>query len=159
MRAAAVALQYEEAAALRDAVQTMEALLERDGCIAPSVLDQNAVLAHVGGGRAADWDLRLHLIRHGRLQESLRLPVSLSGRDRNELARCLDAYFHPDIDAPERYYVEETDEVRLIRQWAFTNRSRIERVPWREDVPTSTLLEQVIDAVNRLKADAAVPGS
>lgn len=150
MRKAAVEMRYEEAAELRDVAQTIEGLLERDGCVAPSVLDQNAILAHVGNEGVDGEKLRLHLIRHGRLQESLKLPANLSKRDRAEIERCLDACFHPDIGAPDRYYVEETDEVRLIRQWAYANRSVIERVAWSEDVQKTVLLERVLEAVNRL---------
>lgn len=155
MRSAAVEMNYEEAAILRDWMQLIEELLARDGCIAPSVLDQNSVLAHVGGKGDGAENLRLHLIRHGRLHESLKLSPNLSNRDRAEIVRCLDACFHPDIGAPDRYYVEETDEVRLIRQWAYANRSRVERVEWEDDVQSQELLERVVDAVNRLTSDVA----
>ena len=155
MQRAAVAMKYEEAAALRDRLQTIERLLERDGCVAPSVMDQNAILAHLGSEEDQDHGLRLHLIRHGRLQESLRLSIDLPTRDRAELVRCLGRCFHPDIGSPDRYYVEETDEVRLIRQWAYTNRNQIERVTWEDGVPTDLLLNRVVEAVRRLSVAAA----
>ena len=121
------------------------------------------LVAGVGAGGAMAFrrdgaeNLRLHLIRHGRLQESLKLSPALSKRDRAEIVRCLDACFHPDIGAPDRYYVEETDEVRLIRQWAYANRSRVERVEWEDDIQSQELLERVVDAVNRLTSDVSGP--
>lgn len=153
MRQAAVALEYEAAARWRDCLQTAESLLERDGCIALPVSDQNAVLAHLDGRADDARPLQLHLIRHGRLQQTLRLPSQLDRRHRDHLAQCLERYFHPDVNSVERLYVEESDEVRLIRQWAYTNRNQLERVPLMAQEDREATLDCVLSAITRLTGD------
>ena len=116
--------------------------------------DTQGEALQVPRGRADDArPLQLHLIRHGRLQQTLRLPSQLDRRHRDHLAQCLERYFHPDVNSVERLYVEESDEVRLIRQWAYTNRNQLERVPLMAQEDREATLDCVLSAITRLTGD------
>ncbi len=83
MRAASIAMDYEQAALFRDHRELVGLLLEKQRCIAAPVLEHNAVVV--------DWSIRdeycrLLFVRHGRLVESMKCLLGEDGLaiDRNE---------------------------------------------------------------------------
>ena len=146
MRRAAEATRYEAAAELRDLSAMISRALGRDDCIAPAVLDQNAVLVLADDERhRAD----VHFVRFGRLIGSLATDAPEGRGLQRQLRECIRLYAGNGSVSPERYYVEEAEEVRIIRQWAHANRHRLESIRWEPDEAEDALSERVRNAIHR----------
>ncbi|WP_456425379.1 DEDD exonuclease domain-containing protein [Rhodocaloribacter sp.] len=144
MAAAAAALDFEEAAARRDAVETLTHLLDKQQCVAAPVLDHNAALVMPG---AEAGTVQLFVIRFGRPAETLTLRPPLDAAAEAALRTSLRAHFDSDRPRPERYLREEVDEVRLLAHWLYVNRENARQIPWREDLPFEDFFSEVIRKV------------
>ncbi len=141
MAAAAAALDFEEAAARRDAVETLTHLLDKQQCVAAPVLDHHAALVMPG---VEEGTVQLFLIRFGRPAETLTLRPPLDAEDEAMLGASLRTHFDPEQPRPERYLREEVDEIRLLAHWLYVNRENTRQISWREDLPFEEFFAEVL---------------
>ncbi len=127
MAGASALMEYEQAAVLRDLIDMVVRLMERQQCIAAPVLDHNAVVLD----RSIDDDIvRFLFIRYGRLVDTLSSPVSVEAPFRKVLSARLISCFSSDENRPSRYLKAEIEEVRLLAHWLFVHRSEAIKVDY-----------------------------
>jgi DNA polymerase-3 subunit epsilon len=116
MRAHAEALEFEEAAALRDRMTEMQKIFQRKQRIADSVNTNNVVivLPSTEAGK-----VEVFMIRFGRLARQL-----LVSRRFPEvtISRLIDETYFDGAAVPPHYRREEIDEVRIIASYLFRHR-------------------------------------
>jgi DNA polymerase-3 subunit epsilon len=149
MKTAAAALDFEQAARLRDWRETLRRLQDHQPSVATPVLDHNAVLVLPG----RDGTVELYLVRFGRLAAMIPLPVPPDASDLAVLQEQLALHFDPCLPRPERYLKQEVDEVRLLLHWMYIYRSRTQYIPWQGQ----DLLEAILQVVQGPVEEAAVP--
>ncbi|QXD14644.1 DEDD exonuclease domain-containing protein [Rhodocaloribacter litoris] len=156
MRAAAANLDFEQAAALRDARDMLARLLDRQQAVAAAVLDHHAVMVLPGPpeaddpGPGAPPTARLLCVRFGRLVATLTLPLPPGADDVIRLRARLARHFDPGSPRPERYLKEEVDEVRLLAHWLYVHRGRTPTVRWQPGDDFEAFVAAVLHEARRL---------
>ena len=140
MKAAAIEMDYEQAAIYRDHHELVTLLLEKQKCIAAPVLEHNAVVIDRS---IQDGFCRLLFVRHGRLIDTLKCSLTSLDEDRDEFENRMHAHFGKDAERPERYYKAEIEDIRLLAHWLYVNREASEKIDWAPDVKLEMLIDEV----------------
>ncbi len=154
MRAAAQALEFEKAARLRDQLQAIQHILQRQRVVSQTYLDSDVLALARDEGEAV---VQVFFIRGGRLvgQEYFVLENAEDAPDAEVLAQFLKQFYaHPGPLPKQVLLPEEVEEARLIAQWLQDQRrgQRVEiRVP--KDAEQRALIEWTAqNAVETLRA-------
>lgn len=128
MHEAAEGLEFERAAALRDQIQALEAIAERQRTAAASLDDRDVVAVHVDGDDAC---AQVFFMRAGRLsgQEHFFLTGALGHPTAEVLRTFLEQYYeHAPVVPPEVVIPEPVEEQEVIGRWLSERRGSPVRV-------------------------------
>jgi excinuclease ABC subunit C len=124
MMAAAEALDFERAAALRDQLQAMERVVERQKVVAPVDVDQDVIAF---AQEKADTCVQVLFIRGGRLvgREYFLLEGADDARDAEILGDFISQFYEEAAVIPADLLLpHEVEEARLLEQWLRDKRGR-----------------------------------
>ncbi len=141
MRAAAEQLAYEKAARLRDQIQAIHQLVERQRVVSQSGLDSD-VLALARDERNAC--VEVFFIRNGKLigREYFLLENAEGAPDPQVLAAFLKQFYGQSSHVPPRVLLpREVEEAQLIREWLSSTRRATVEISLPADAEQEALLE------------------
>ena len=143
MHEAAARRDYEGAALLRDDLNALDRMADRQRLFAAPVHEVHAFLVE---DAVEPETVQVLAIRHGRHVGTLALPRVLAAEDNARLAAFLAAHLVA-AGPPARYFKREIDEVRLLAHWLYVHRAsaRIVRVEAADS--SATVLARIRDAL------------
>ncbi len=133
MRAASIAMDYEQAALYRDHRDLVTLLLEKQSHIASPVLEHNAVVIDRS---IDDGHVRFLFVCRGRLVETLKCTLPMDAGVTDQLQNLIATHFTTENDAvaePTRYFKAEIEEIRLLAHWLYVNREASAKIDWQPD--------------------------
>ena len=117
MRAHAAALEFEQAARLRDRISAIEQLIERQRVIAPTLADQDVIAVAREDGSAI---AQVFFVRNGKLMGSEHFPLEGTGDEPDEtvLAQFIQQFYDSGPQVPGEIVVpEHLVESEIIERW------------------------------------------
>ena len=134
MNAAAEALHFERAAALRDKLQAIQRVAETQRVVSTTFADQDVIAFARSDGEAC---VQLFFIRGGHLigRENYVLEGTKESEDKELLGSFLQQFYDSAVDIPPRILLpNEIDEMRIIESWLRTKKGtrvslRVQRKP------------------------------
>jgi len=141
MRKASEELNFEKAADIRDTVEQLERILEKQRVAAASVRRHNAALVHRDNGREHCFDVLL--VRFGQFQESVTCRCPPTAEHRAQLQDRCRAVFNPDADPPSTFSKREATEIRLLSHWTYAHRDELSTVRWTPGQSPEALVEAI----------------
>ena len=123
MRRASENLNFEKAAEIRDTLEPLERILEKQRLAAAPVRQHNAALVHHGSDR--DGRVDVLLVRAGQFRDTvpLRPPLDEAQRDRLR-ARCR-AVFGAGASSTDSFSKRDATEIRLLSHWTSAHRDEL----------------------------------
>ncbi|MFB6273460.1 MAG: DEDD exonuclease domain-containing protein [Salinibacter sp.] len=146
-------LEFEKAAEIRDTVEQLERILEKQRVAAASVRRHNAALVHHDNDREDQIDVLL--VRFGQFEESVAYELPPTPEQQAHLRDRCRTVFDPDTDSPDTFSKREATEVRLLSHWTYAHRDEIATVRWTPDQSPETLAEAVEATVTNRAESAA----
>ncbi|MFO8098498.1 MAG: DEDD exonuclease domain-containing protein [Salinibacter sp.] len=148
---------FERAADLRDAIEQLEPILEKQRLAAAPIRRHHAALVHTENDRPEAADVLF--VRFGRFEEavSCRQPPSPPGRERLR-ARC-HALFDAPQTAPESLSKREATEIRLLAHWTYAHRDELSVVRWRPAQSPDTFADRILSMLTPTADPAPAPTS
>ncbi|MCS6989616.1 MAG: DEDD exonuclease domain-containing protein [Chloroherpetonaceae bacterium] len=142
MKALACDMRFEEAAELRERVQSLKRVFYRQAAITASINEHN-VLILLPSATYSDVckEFVILFVRFGRLaaQETLLLDDALS-----LLPKLREIYFNGE-SAPKECQKEEIDEMRILSSWIYRNRETLSCLYVRASHSPETLLQDLVE--------------
>ncbi|MEF8815238.1 MAG: DEDD exonuclease domain-containing protein [Salinibacter sp.] len=128
MQRASDELNFEKAAELRDTLEQLERILEKQRVAAAPVRQHHAALVH----RAPEWSDRVDviLVRFGQFEEAITHALSPSPAQRAHLRERCRSVFDADADPPETFSKRDATEIRLLSHWVYAHRDELTAVRW-----------------------------
>ncbi len=153
MRQASEQLDFEKAAQIRDTVEPLERILEKQRVAAAPVRRHNAALVHPDNDR--DDRVDVLLVRFGRFQEALQCAVPPTAEDQTRLREQCHALFDPSAEPPDTLSKRDATEIRLLSHWTYAHRDEVTAVRWTPGRSPGTMAEAIEAAVpDRAEASA-----
>lgn len=147
MRQASEDLNFERAAEIRDTVEQLERILEKQRVAAAPVRRHNAVFVHHENDR--DGRVDVLLVRFGQFEESIPCSQPLTPEQRAHLRERCREVFDSDAEPPTCFSKREATEIRLLSHWTHAHRDELTVLRWDlEQSPEEVLqpVEATIDA-------------
>jgi len=137
MQRASQELDFEKAAEIRDTVEPLQRILEKQRLAAAPVRQHNAALIHHANGR--EGQVNVLFVRFGRFEGGLPCTRPWTGDDRNRLLERCRAVFDPTLDPPDTFSKRDATEIRLLLHWAHAHRDELTVERWAPggEVPAS----------------------
>ena len=155
MERASEDLDFEKAAEIRDVLEQLEKILDKQRVVAAPVRRHNAALLHRGDDAdAAD----VLFVRFGRFVASASCACPPTAEDRTHLREQVRAHFDPDAEPPSDFTRRAADEIRLLSHWTYAHRDELTVVRWRpEEAPDemATRLHEQLGAPASSTAEVA----
>ena len=127
MEQASQNLDFEKAADIRDTLEQLETILEKQRLTAAPVRQHNAALVHQpDGAEAAD----VLFVRFGRFVASVSCACPPTTEERFRLRGALDEQFDPAAEPPSQISKRAVDEIRLLSHWTYAHRDELSMVRW-----------------------------
>jgi DNA polymerase-3 subunit epsilon len=140
MERASEELDFETAAEIRDRIEQLETILEKQRVVAAPVRQHHAALLHrPKKGRGVD----VLLVRFGRFVASVSCGEPPTLEDRKHLRDAVHAHFDPEAEAPSDLGRRAADEIRLLLHWAYAHREELTALRWRPDDGPEGLTERL----------------
>ncbi|MFB6247187.1 MAG: DEDD exonuclease domain-containing protein [Salinibacter sp.] len=128
MERASEDLDFEKAAEIRDTLEQLEKILDKQRVAAAPVRRHNAALLH----RGDDADtVDVLLVRFGRFVASVSCACPPSAEGRARLREQVRTHFDPDAEPPSDFTKRAADEIRLLSHWTYAHRDDLSVVRWR----------------------------
>jgi len=141
MRRASEQLDFERAAEIRDTVEALERILEKQRVAAAPVREHHAALIHHDNDREGEVDVLL--VRFGRFEESFSCRVPPTPEEQDHLtARCA-AVFGGDPSPPDAFSKREATEIRLLSHWTYAHRDELSAVWWASGASVSDFVHRI----------------
>ena len=124
MESAAEALEFERAAQLRDQVQAVEKVVERQKIVSPADTQEDLIALARGPAIAC---AEIFFVRHGKVigEQQVFLECTLEDPDQEVLTAFLEQYYAEATDWPQRVLVpEEPEEASLLAEWLTSRRGK-----------------------------------
>lgn len=142
MHAAAARLEFESARVIRDEMLFLRELAAKPFGSGFSVLDHNAIwLRRARKRRLAT----LICIRRGRLRSDLRAGLPLNAGDGDRVREMIESAYFRDPPEPSTYRKREIDEIRVIANWIYRMRDRLDVLPVEPDETAGQLVARVLE--------------
>ncbi len=145
MRRASEQLDFEKAATIRDTVEGLEKILEKQRVMAAPVRGQNAALVH---DRTDGEGVDVLFVRFGRFVESVSCSVPPTTEQRSRLVKCCRDHFDPQGTPPSTFSKRATDEIRLLSHWTYAHHDELRVVPRQPGQPVEVLLNAIEDVLS-----------
>ncbi|WP_263786395.1 DEDD exonuclease domain-containing protein [Salinibacter grassmerensis] len=144
MQRASDDLDFEKAAELRDTMEQLERILEKQRVAAAPVRQHNAALVHQAPDRAGRVDVVL--VRFGRFEESVACTVPLSPDERTHLLERCRSVFDAEADPPETFSKRDATEIRLLSHWVYAHRDDLMSIRWDATSSPEDMVESIVSA-------------
>jgi DNA polymerase-3 subunit epsilon len=141
MHTASEQLDFEKAAEIRDMVEQLERILEKQRIAAAPVRRHNAALVHHDNDR--DGRVDVILVRFGRFEEALPCAQPPSAEQRSRLHDQCQAVFDTDADPPATFSKRDATEIRLLSHWTYAHRDELTAVRWTPDRSLESLVRAI----------------
>ncbi len=146
MRRASEQLNFEKAAQIRDTVEQLERILEKQRVAAAPVRRHNAAFVHHDTDEESRVDVLF--VRFGRFQEAISCTVPLTAEDQTQLREQCHALFDPSAEPPDMLSKRDATEIRLLSHWTYAHRDEVTAVRWTPDRPPRAMAEAIEAAVS-----------
>jgi DNA polymerase-3 subunit epsilon len=145
MHRASEELDFEKAAQIRDTVEQLERILEKQRVAAAPVRRHNAALVH----RENDRDDRVDvlLVRYGQFEASISCSQPLTPEQQAQLQERCRAVFDSDSDPSMSFSKREATEIRLLSHWTYAHRDELTAVRGSPGQSPETLAERIETAL------------
>jgi DNA polymerase-3 subunit epsilon len=143
MQRASEERDFEKAAEVRDTIESLESILDKQQLMAAPVRRQNAALVH----RENDGPADVLFVRFGRFEGALSCRVPPSPEKRARLGERCRALFDPERESPSSFSKRETDELRLISHWTHAHRDDLTVVRWIPERAAEDVAGEVVAAL------------
>ncbi len=150
MHQASEDLDFEKAAQIRDTVEQLERILEKQRVAAAPVRRHHAALVHHDNDR--DDRVDVLLVRSGQFEESISCAQPPTPEQQAQLRERCRAVFDPDAAPPSSISKREATEIRLLSHWTYAHRDELTAVRWRPDQSPEALAETIETAVTEPSA-------
>ncbi|MFP4227693.1 MAG: DEDD exonuclease domain-containing protein [Salinivenus sp.] len=152
MQQASEQREYERAAELRDTIEQLEPILEKQRLAAAPIRHHHAALVHTENDRSGEADVLF--VRFGRFDEavSCRLPPTTDER-RHLRARCRDV-FDAQREGPEALSKRDATEIRLLAHWTYAHRDELTAVRWTPAQSPDAVADRILSVLSP-KSDPA----
>ncbi|PSQ94444.1 MAG: DNA polymerase III subunit epsilon, partial [Bacteroidetes bacterium QH_2_63_10] len=153
MRRASDQLDFEKAAQIRDTVEQLERILEKQRVAAAPVRRHNAALVHHDN----DWDGRADvlLVRFGRFEEALQCTMPPTAEDQARLREHCHALFDLSAKPPNALSKRDATEIRLLSHWTYAHRDELTAVRWTPDHSPEALATAIEETLAERQEAAA----
>jgi DNA polymerase-3 subunit epsilon len=145
MQRASDNLNFEKAAELRDTLEQLERILEKQRVAAAPVRQHNAALVHQAPDRAGRVDVML--VRFGRFEESIACAAPPSPEERDSLLERCRSVFDVEADPPETFSKRDATEIRLLSHWVYAHRDELTAVRWTPRTSPADLADAIAGRV------------
>ncbi|PQJ34244.1 DNA polymerase III subunit epsilon [Salinibacter sp. 10B] len=144
MQQASEERDFEKAAEIRDTLEPLETILEKQRVVAAPIRHHNAALVHrTKEATTAD----VLFVRFGRFVESVSCECPPTSEDRTRLQTHCRTHFDPAAEPPSNFTKRATDEIRLLSHWTYAHRDELFVVRWTPARDPETLVGDLCDAL------------
>jgi len=151
MERASEELDFETAAEIRDRIEQLDTILEKQRVVAAPVRQHHAALLHrPEEGRGID----VLFVRFGRFVASVSCEQAPTPEQRERLRDAVHTHFDPEADPPSDLGRRAADEIRLLLHWTYAHREELTALRWRPADGREGLTERLL---GRLGTSAAPP--
>jgi len=151
MKRASEELDFETAAEIRDRLEQLETILEKQRVVAAPVRRHHAALLHrPEKGR----DVDVLFVRFGRFVGSVSCAEPPSPEQREQVREAVHVHFDPDAEPPSDFGRRAADEIRLLLHWTYAHREALTVLRWRPENGPEGRAERLLD---QLGASASRP--
>ena len=146
MHQASEDLNFERAAEIRDTVEQLERILEKQRVAAAPVRRHNGAFVHRENDR--DGRLDVLLVRFGQFEESISCSQPPTPDECAHLKERCRAVFDPDAEPPTGVSKREATEIRLLSHWTYAHRDELTVVRWDPDRSPEEMTESIAATIN-----------
>jgi DNA polymerase-3 subunit epsilon len=144
MEQASADLDFERAAEIRDTLEELDTILEKQRLMAAPVRRHNAALVHrPDDAPAAD----VLFVRFGRFVASVACSPPPTAEDTTRLREALATHFDPSDDPPSSVSKRAVNEIRLLSHWTYAHRDELSVVRWTPDRGPDAMMEALREAL------------
>ena len=141
MHQASDQLDFERAAEIRDTVEQLERILEKQRVAAAPIRQHNAALVHHDDDRPDRVDVLL--VRFGQFEEVVSCSQTPTAEQISHLRDRCQAVFDPDVQPPTTFSKRQATEIRLLSHWTYAHRDDLTAVRWSPDQSAEALAESI----------------
>jgi DNA polymerase-3 subunit epsilon len=143
MERASEDLDFEKAAEIRDTLEQLEKILDKQRVVAAPVRRHNAALLHrTDDADAAD----VLFVRFGRFVDAVSCcACPPTAEDRARLREQVRDHFDPEAEPPSDFTRRAADEIRLLSHWTYAHRDELTVVRWRPEQPPDEMVDRVCE--------------
>jgi len=142
MERASEELDFEKAAEIRDTLEQLEKILDKQRMIAAPVRRHNAALLH----RTEDAEtVDVLFVRFGRFVASVSCADPPTAEQRARLRAQVRTHFDPEAEPPSDFTKRAADELRLLSHWTYAHRDELTVVRWRPEQSPAAMTERICD--------------
>jgi DNA polymerase-3 subunit epsilon len=131
---------FEKAAEIRDTIEELDTILEKQRIVAAPVRRHNAALVHRPDDAEA---VDVLFVRFGRFVESVSLDSPVSPDQREALRKSCHDHFDPEAESPTDFSKRATHEIRLLMHWIYAHREELTVVRWRPGRTADAMAEAI----------------
>jgi len=147
MEDASSQLAFEKAAEIRDTVETLERILEKQRMAKAPVRSHHGVLLHDRSDRDG---VDFLLVRFGQFQESILCSHPPTSTDWDRLRTHCASVFEASTASLDSFSKRDATEIRLLSQWTYAHRDEIRVVHWADEDSIDDLIETVMTMADSL---------
>ncbi len=132
---------FEKAAEIRDTLEQLDTILEKQRIVAAPVRRHNAALVH-RPEKTEGMDVLF--VRCGRFVESVSVASPPTSEQRAHLRDRCRTHFDPGAEAPSGFSKQATNEIRLLMHWIYAHREELRVVRWRPERAVDAMTEAIL---------------
>jgi len=145
MRRASDEHDFEKAADVRDTVEVLEGILEKQRLVAAPLHEHNVALVHSMPENGTGVDVLF--VRFGRFEGSVPDRKLEGSAWRTVLREQCREVFDPGRPPPDVISKRDASEIRLLRHWMFSHREELTSIEWTSDRSPDVVADKLEDAV------------
>jgi len=153
MRQASENLNFEKAAEIRDTVEQLERILDKQRLAAAPVRQHNAALVHYDNAHEGRVDVLL--VRAGQFRDTVPLRPPLDEAQRARLRERCEAVFGADASPTDAFSKRDATEIRLLSHWTSAHRDELAVVRWDQADSPAAMETAVVSALPSEKPASA----
>jgi len=152
MERASEELDFETAAEIRDRIEQLDTILEKQRVVSAPVRQHHAALVH----RPEDGDgVDVLFVRFGRFVASVSCEAPPTPDQRERLRDAVHAHFDPDANPPSDLGRRAADEIRLLLHWTYAHREELTALRWTPAEGTEGMADRLADTLGAVASSPA----